>query len=349
MVTDLVFHEMFLKHEMSHGHPESPDRLRSAMSAISDAGLLGDSVNQVLPAIPTLEVIHSLHDAEYLDGIRRKSEAGGGFYTLDTSVNSFTYRAALLAAGGGIQAVDRVMGAKAQNGLVLCRPPGHHAEFSRAFGFCFINNIAVAARHLLQEHKLNRIMIVDYDAHHGNGTQDAFYHSNEVLYVGLHQDGRSLFPGSGFPNEIGEQEGRGYTANLAMRPGAGNKSYEMAFTEIIEPLAEAFKPQFLLASVGYDAHYKDPLTNLGLTSSGFSFMNERLKQIADLHANGRLVCFLEGGYNLDAMAMGALNLVQSLSGETIKTFSDQHSESDIATEYTKSLVELLARTLPLLQ
>ena len=349
MITDLVFHELFLKHEMSYGHPESPDRLRSAMKAITDADLLGNSVNIVQPSIPNLEVIHSLHDTEYLDGIRRKSEAGGGFYTMDTSVNGFTYDAALLAAGGGMQAVDRVMTGKTKNALVLCRPPGHHAEFSRAFGFCFINNIAVAAKHLLHEYNLDRIMIVDYDAHHGNGTQDAFYHSNKVFYVGLHQDGRSLFPGSGFPNEIGEHDGLGYTANLAMRPGAGNKSYELAFTEIIEPLAEAYKPHFILVSVGYDAHYKDPLTDLGLTSSGFAMMNERLEEIAASHANDRLVCFLEGGYNLDAMAMGVLNLVQCLSGENKTEFSDCHSESDITTDYTVNLVKLLANTLPLLQ
>jgi acetoin utilization deacetylase AcuC-like enzyme len=350
MRTDLIFHEMFLKHEMSYGHPESPERLRSAMKAITDAGLLETKLNLVEPIVPDLGLIQSLHDKEYLDGIRRKSETGGGYYTMDTSVNSYTYEAALLAAGGGIQAVDRVMRRESKNALVLCRPPGHHAEFSRAFGFCFINNIAVAARHLLEEHNLDRIMIVDYDAHHGNGTQDAFYYNKNVFYVGMHQDGRSLFPGSGFSNETGEGDGLGYTANLAMYPGAGDASYKMGFTEIIEPLAESFKPQFLLVSVGYDAHYRDPLTNLGLTSSGFAFMNERLREIARLHANDRLVCFLEGGYNLDAMAMGALNLVQCLSGESITAFSDNnHSESDTPLKYTESLVKALTESMPLLR
>jgi acetoin utilization deacetylase AcuC-like enzyme len=350
MVTELVYHEEFVRHEMSPGHPESPLRLRSAMRAIKQTGLIDEGkLHLYEPSVGSLDQIYKLHDRSYIEGIRQKSERGGGIYTLDTSVNSHSYQAALLAAGGGLQAVDHVMNREVENAFVLCRPPGHHAERSRAFGFCFINNIAVAATHLVDDLGLIRVMIVDYDAHHGNGTQNAFYASNKVLYVGLHQDGRTLFPGSGFANEIGEGEGRGYNVNLAMYPGAGNVSYEMAFSRIIEPLASSFRPEFVLVSIGYDGHFSDPLTSLGLTSAGFSMMNSKLVKIAKSYAGGRLVCFLEGGYNLDAMAMGTQNLVQQLSETEPAAFQDSHSESDISLNHTESLVKYLENTLPLLK
>jgi acetoin utilization deacetylase AcuC-like enzyme len=349
LVTDLVYHEMFIKHEISQGHPESPDRLRSAIMYIKKAGHLENSHLNLLTPVPAdLKEVYAIHGKAYLDGIKEKSSRGGGFYTLDTAVNSHTYEAAVLAAGGGIEAVDRIMAGKSNNAFVLCRPPGHHAEYERAFGFCFINNIAVAANHLIHNAGLNRVMIIDYDAHHGNGTQNAFYSSNQVLYVGLHQDGRTLFPGSGFPDEMGTGEGFGYTVNLALYPGAGDSSYELAFTDIIEPLAEAFKPEFILVSVGFDCHYLDPLTSLGLTTAGIAVMNTRIKEIAAAHASERLAYFLEGGYNLDAMGMGALNVVEELMGVPITEFNDSYAESDISLEYTKALIEKIIKTAPLL-
>ena len=349
MITDLVYHDVFVKHEMSVGHPESPDRLRSAMSYTKKAGLFeNNKLNLFTPEPVDLDLVYTIHDKQYLEGVREKSERGGGFYTLDTAVNQYTYEAALLAAGGGIGAVNRIMAGTTKNAFILCRPPGHHAEFERAFGFCFINNIAVAANHLLQNHGLERIMIIDYDAHHGNGTQNSFYSSNQVLYVGLHQDGRTLFPGSGFPDEIGRDEGQGYNLNLAMYPGAGDKSYELAFSKVIEPLVESFKPEFILVSVGFDGHYKDPLTSLGLTTSGFAMMNNRLNQIASSESSGRLTCFLEGGYNLDVMGMCALNLLEELIGKQITAFNEEHTESESCTQYTEDLIEFVIKTSPLL-
>ncbi len=349
MVTDLVYHDLFVKHEMSTGHPENPNRVISALKYIENAGFFNnEQMNLLTPIAPDINEIYEIHDKSYIEGINEKSRKGGGFYTLDTQVNTYTYDAALLAAGGGIQTVDRIMIKKAQNAFLLCRPPGHHAEYTRAFGFCFINNIAVAAKHLLTKYGLSRIMIIDYDAHHGNGTQNAFYSSNQVLYLGFHQDGRTLFPGSGFPDEMGKDKGYGYTVNLAMYPGAGDVSYEMAFSEVVEPIAETFNPEFILVSVGFDGHYKDPLTSLGLTSSGFSLMNERIKQISAKYASNRLACFLEGGYNLDIMGMGTLNLVEELLGEKITHFDDQHKESDICKEYTKELIHRLIDASPLL-
>lgn len=349
MVTDLVYHETFVKHEMSRGHPESPDRLRSAMKYIKRAGYLDNShLNLLTPEPVGLEEVYQIHGKAYLDGIREKSSRGGGFYTLDTEVNVHTYEAALLAAGGGIEAVDRIKAGKSNNAFILCRPPGHHAEYERAFGFCFINNIAVAANHLVQKCGISRVMIVDYDAHHGNGTQNAFYSSNRVLYVGLQQDGRTLFPGSGFPDEMGIGTGLGYTINLPMYPGAGDVSYELAFSDVVEPIAEVFKPEFVLVSVGFDCHHQDPLTSLGLTTSGIAVINTCLKRIAETHASGRLAYFLEGGYNLDVMGMGSLNVLEELMGVPITEFNDVYTENDMCIEYTRALIDKILKTAPLL-
>ncbi|MGY5863348.1 MAG: histone deacetylase [Candidatus Thorarchaeota archaeon] len=348
-MTDLVYHETFVEHVMSPGHPESPDRLRSAMRSFKTVDLLDSpKVNLLTPQRASLEKIHPIHGENYLNGMKTKSEKGGGFYTMNTAVNPFTYDAALLAAGGGINAVDRIMQDDSDNAFVLCRPPGHHAEYERAFGFCFINNIAVAAEHLLTEYNMKRILIIDYDAHHGNGTQDTFYSSDKVLYVGLHQDGRTLFPGSGFPDEIGEGEGEGYTVNLAMYPGAGDASYKLVFDRVLDPLIESYRPEFLLVSVGYDGHFKDPLTDLGLTTSGFAMMNLRLNQMAKSYTYGRIACFLEGGYNLEVMGNCSLNLLQELAGVDVSKFNDGHNESETSLQYTEELIERVVQDSPLL-
>jgi acetoin utilization deacetylase AcuC-like enzyme len=317
------------------------------MKSIKSANLL-DNVNLLKPREATLDKIYPIHEESYLDGIKAKSERGGGFYTMDTAVNAHTYNAALLAAGGGVEAVDRIMRGDSDNAFVLCRPPGHHAEYARAFGFCFINNIAVAAEHLLSDYNLQRILIVDYDAHHGNGTQGTFYSSDKVLYVGLHQDGRTLFPGSGFPNEVGDGDGMGYTINLSMYPGSGDLSYKLAFDRVIEPLIESFKPEFLLVSVGYDGHFNDPLTALGLTTRGFAIMNQRLNELAKSYIDGKITCFLEGGYNLEVMGNCSLNLLQELAGVEVTSFSDSYTESETSLKYTEELIKVVVQNSPLL-
>ncbi|MFW9931164.1 MAG: histone deacetylase [Candidatus Thorarchaeota archaeon] len=346
MNTEIIFHELFTKHVLSPGHPESPERLVVALNQIREAGIIdGQQVDIVSTEPADLDEIVPLHDRSYIEQIRQKSEKGGGYFTLDTSVNSYTYDAALFAAGAGITAVDHVVKGESKNAFVLCRPPGHHAERDRAFGFCFINNIAVAAQHLIAKYGIHRILIVDYDAHHGNGTQNAFYDRSDVLYIGLHQDGRTLFPGSGFPNEIGSGTGVGYNINLSMYPGAGDVSFTMAFDDVVIPVAESFKPEFILVSSGFDAHYIDPLTNLGLTTSGYAMMNARLREIAERYAKGHLVYFLEGGYDLDVMKMTSQNLVEELSGNPVTSFGDSHTESSICTNYTKELISVLRDTL----
>jgi acetoin utilization deacetylase AcuC-like enzyme len=344
--TEIIFDELYTKHVLAPGHPESPDRLTYALDSIRGAGILDNKkVAVVSPEAARIDSVTPLHDQAYLRLVQEKSEKGGGFFTLDTSVNKYTYDAAMLAAGGGIVATDNVMAGKTRNAFLLCRPPGHHAERNRAFGFCFINNIAVAAQHLVSAHGIKRILIIDYDAHHGNGTQNAFYDRSDVLYVGLHQDGRTLFPGSGFPNELGKGDGMGFNVNLAMYPGAGDKSYEMVFEDLIGPIAESYKPEFVLVSAGFDGHFDDPLTDLGLTTSGFAMMNSRIREIAAKFSGNRLVYFLEGGYNLDVMSSASLVLVEELSGNSISEFKDRHSESQSCTNYTVDLIGMLRESL----
>jgi acetoin utilization deacetylase AcuC-like enzyme len=342
MKTEIIFHDRFTQHELSPGHPESPQRLITALEHIREAELLDSGkVELVTPSMAHIEDIAPLHEVSYLQEVNRKSQQGGGFFTLDTSVNSHTYDAAMLAAGGSIMAVNRVADREAHSAYVLCRPPGHHAERSRAFGFCFINNIAVAAHYLTTKKDFSRILIVDYDAHHGNGTQNAFYDRKDILYIGLHQDGRTLFPGSGFPDEIGSGEGRGYNVNLSMYPGAGDISYKMAFDEIIQPIADSYQPDMVLTSVGFDGHFEDPLTHLGLTTSGFSMMNTKLIEIAEKHSEGRIVFFLEGGYHLGAMGCGSLNLVEALAHTGLTKYGDSYQESETCTARNTELVSVL--------
>ncbi len=346
MVTGLFFHELFLRHEISPGHPECPDRLIMAMEAIKKLRLIErGQVRIAEPKRADIEDLTAIHCQDYLDEIRYKSEKGGGFFTADTGVNKYSYDAALLAAGGGVMAVDRVLDGEFDNAFLLCRPPGHHAEYDRAFGFCFINNIAVAANHLTRARGLTRVLIVDYDAHHGNGTQDTFYNSRKVMYIGLHQDGRTLFPGTGRIDEIGEGEGRGYNINVPVYPGAGNTSYEKIFSKIIEPVTRAYRPQFILVSAGFDCHHADPLTSMGLTLDGIAHMNIQLRQLAEEQCNGRIVLFLEGGYNLDVVESASQNLIEVLCGSEITKFDDGHEESITSRQYTDQLIEEIQRRL----
>lgn len=338
MPTDLVYHELFAKHVIAEGHPERPERVLIALKSISDRGILrSGEVGVVTPPKAVMEHVLAVHDEDYLSQIEQMSRQGGGYFTSDTGVNSYTYDAAMYAAGGAVNLVQRIWEGTSQNGFLLCRPPGHHAERDRAFGFCFINNIAVAAQYLVDNLHLHRVMIVDYDAHHGNGTQNAFYSTDKVLYVTLQQDGRTLFPGSGSVEETGEGEGEGYTVNLPVYPGAGDKSFELLFGDIIEPVADVYKPQFVLVSAGFDCHFSDPLTNLGLTTSGIAMMNTRLKRIAERHSNGRLAFFLEGGYNLDVIARTSVNLMEELCNEEITLFNDRHNESTLCLDTTRRL------------
>ncbi|NWF94687.1 MAG: histone deacetylase [Candidatus Thorarchaeota archaeon] len=339
MTAMLVYHELYEKHLINPGHPERPERLEKALKAIRDSRLLERGVQMVTPGQIPLERVYAIHSREYVEAVRQSSMRGGALFTPDTGTNAYTFDAAVMAAAGGTTAIDKILAGETDNAYIMCRPPGHHAEEGRAFGFCFFNNIAIAAQYLLQRHGIQRVMIVDYDGHHGNGTQNSFYSTDKVLYVGFHQDGRWLFPGTGFADEIGTGEGRGYNVNLPMCPGAGDDSYLLAFSRIVEPLAAAYRPEFILVSVGYDCHHSDPLTNLGMTLSGIASLNGRLLRYAEEYSNRRIACFLEGGYNLDVVSAGSVNLLEGLAGLPITAYDDHYKENPACFEYTKGLID----------
>jgi acetoin utilization deacetylase AcuC-like enzyme len=235
----------------------------------------------------------------YVAGVREFAARGGGYLDADTVVQPDSVDVAALAAGAGIAAVDAALDGSVARGFVLARPPGHHATPQRGMGFCIFNTIAVAAAHAL-ERGLSRVMIIDWDVHHGNGTQDAFYDSDQVLFVSLHQS--PLYPGSGAASERGAGRGSGYTINAPLRAGGGDEIYQTVFEEVVAPAATAYQPELVLVSAGFDAHAADPLANMRVTEAGFAAMARSAREIAEAHAGGRLIAFLEGGYDPPALA-----------------------------------------------
>jgi acetoin utilization deacetylase AcuC-like enzyme len=238
---------------------------------------------------------------------------GGGHFDPDTYANARSLDAAQLAAGAGTRAVDAVMTGEVDNAFALVRPPGHHATHTRAMGFCLFNNIAIAAQHALDAHKLERVLIVDYDVHHGNGTQDIFNHSSRVLYFSTHQ--YPHYPGTGDWREIGARQGVGFTANVPLPPRVGDAGMQRIFDELLFPLAERYRPQLILVSAGYDAHWSDPLAMENLTIAGYGALARTLTAMAREFCDGRVVYTLEGGYNLPALAHGVAATFHALLGD----------------------------------
>ncbi|MEO0565227.1 MAG: histone deacetylase, partial [Chloroflexota bacterium] len=220
---------------------------------------------------------------------------------------------ARIAAGGACMAVDAVMDEEANNALVASRPPGHHATADTAMGFCLLNNIAIAARHAQETHGVERVMIVDYDVHHGNGTNDIFYDDDSVLFISSHQS--PLYPGSGAADEIGRGDGDGYTINIPLRAGTGDEGFARLYEEIVWPAAKRFSPELILVSAGFDAHWQDPLGGLKLTLDGFAHITRELIRMADELCDGKIVFVMEGGYNLEAIGAGIANVARCLLGD----------------------------------
>jgi len=246
--------------------------------------------------------------------VERVALAGGGWLDPDTVVSPGSYKAALYAAGANLVAVEAILAGQATAAFCLVRPPGHHACPERAMGFCLFNNIAVAARYAQDKHGLERILIADFDAHHGNGTQEAFYEDDRVLYFSTHQ--YPLYPGTGDWDETGAGPGRGFTVNVPLPPGTGDDGCLRAYEEILLPIARRYRPQLILVSAGYDAHWADPLTSMNLSITGYGRLAALLKSLADEVCSGRLVFTLEGGYHLDVLSYGILATLRSLAGDT---------------------------------
>ena len=300
MTTALGYDEMFLQHRTGN-HPERPARLTSLIESIKKAGLW----EQTIPVDGRVEPdkwIATIHSEDYIERLKQACALGLPFIDVpDSAICPDSYQVAREAVSLVLAACDLVMAGTVENGLGLIRPPGHHAERDRSLGFCLFNNVAVAARYLQQRHGLRRILILDWDVHHGNGTQHSFESDDTVFYCSLHQHPATCYPGTGWPNEVGTGRGRGYTLNLPLEPGAGDAECLEAYRTNFLPVAREFRPDFVLVSAGFDAHRKDPLAQLEMSVEGFEELTRETKAFAREYSGGRLLSLLEGGYHLGAL------------------------------------------------
>ncbi|MEQ8677543.1 MAG: histone deacetylase [Aggregatilineales bacterium] len=309
MTTVYVTHERYVDHDM-HGHPEHAGRIKAIWAELKTSGL-ADRMNRLLPSSITDEQILSVHTAKYLE-VFKLIEHQDGVYGLDSDTYALpeSPEIARLAAGGVISAIDAVMNGDADNGLAVVRPPGHHAVPMRGMGFCLLGNVAIGAKHAQKEHGLKRVMIVDYDVHHGNGTQDMFYEDDTVLFISTHQS--PFYPGSGKLHETGKGHGAGYTINIPLEGGHGDNNYAQIYEDIIWKAARRFKPELILVSAGFDAHWVDPLASMKLTLTGYDHITRELITMANELCGGKIVFTLEGGYDLDALKYGVANVARAL-------------------------------------
>lgn len=308
MPTLLVSHPAGLGHKTPAGHPERPDRLRAVANALA-----ADSFNPLeridAPAAE-LETIALCHPMEFVEAIRDASPKEGIVaIDADTAMSPGSFEAVLRAVGGAVHAVDQVVAKKADNAFCAMRPPGHHAETAKPMGFCFFNQAAIAVRHAQRRHGLDRVALVDFDVHHGNGSQDIFWDDNSVLYCSTHQ--MPLYPGSGSVSERGEHN---TIVNAPLDPGDGGSQFRQAFEAAILPRLAEFAPELIVISAGFDAHRRDPLANLNLESEDFAWATRKILDLADKSAQGRVVSVLEGGYDLEGLAQSAAAHVTALMG-----------------------------------
>lgn len=309
--TGVVKDRRYLDHVMDPGHPESPDRLREIYVGIEEEEMKGRGLSKVKPRPVTREELETVHSPAYIDLIA--STAGKPYVRLDpdTSTCAKSYETALLAAGGVLEMIKVVMQGKLNNGFALVRPPGHHAERDKAMGFCLFNNIAIGAHYAFRNFSLQRILIVDWDVHHGNGTQNSFYEDPRALYFSTHRWG--FYPGTGAATDVGRGRGEGFTVNVPLSPGTGDAEYGILFEKLLKPIALEYQPQLILVSAGFDTHYNDPLGGMDVSERGFARMTQLLMEIADATCQGKLVLTLEGGYNIAAQRRSVKAVFEELS------------------------------------
>jgi acetoin utilization deacetylase AcuC-like enzyme len=307
--TGIVFDPAYARHDPGPGHPESPARYAAVTEALRRARLL-DALVRIRPKAATDDLIHLVHTRQYTRTVRHDAARNGMLSTGDTALGEHTLAVARLAAGGAAAAVDAVFAGKVRNAFVAVRPPGHHATARRGMGFCVFNHVAIAARHAQRAHGVERVLIADWDVHHGNGTQDIFYEDPSVFFFSTHQS--PWYPGTGAAGETGEAAGKGTTLNCPLPPGAGRAEILGAFRQKLMPAAEAFKPGLVLISAGFDSRRGDPLGRFTLKDGDFAELTSVMLEIADRHAAGRVVSVLEGGYNLTGLASALVAHVEAL-------------------------------------
>lgn len=310
-LTGLVTDPIYLEHDTGQ-HPENAERLRVILSALQ-----GDEVWEKLeiitPEKADRSIIELIHDPAYIQSLELQIKSGALFIgTMDCIVSQRSFEVAEYAVGGMLELTKRVSAGELKNGFGLVRPPGHHAERAQALGFCYFNNIAICAEYLIQREGYQRILIVDYDVHHGNGTQHSFESRSDVFYCSIHENPAVCYPGTGFQNETGIGDGKGYTLNVPMRSFSGDDEYQQVLEETFIPAWRAYQPEIVLISVGYDAHRDDPLARINITEVTYKAYLEALCQIAAEFSSGKLVTFLEGGYNLEVIPKLSLMHIRGL-------------------------------------
>jgi acetoin utilization deacetylase AcuC-like enzyme len=327
--TLLLTDPLFLKHDPGQGHPESPARLRSILSVLARTPVAGTEVGQPRRATEAeLALVHTPALRTHLLSLAGERAA----IDPDTQASEDTYDAAVLAAGAAVQAVEEVMAGRARNAFALVRPPGHHAEPGRAMGFCFFNNAAIAAE-AARRHGAERVLVLDWDVHHGNGTQAAFWERRDVLYQSVHQ--YPYYPGTGAPREVGVGQGEGFTVNCGIPGGGTDADYAAIFDGLFLPIAQAFQPQLVLVSAGFDAHRSDPIGGMMLSERCFAAMCSAMKALADSVCGGKLVLLLEGGYSLEGLSQSAHACVEVLAGRG-DSFASGETASDSLRALTQS-------------
>ncbi|MBA4416683.1 MAG: histone deacetylase [Syntrophus sp. (in: bacteria)] len=337
MTVGIVKHEIYMEHVIDEYHPESPRRLEYIYAMLDEMGQ--DDLIHIPPRMATHEEIALAHDPGYIASIAATQGKGHTILDPDTSTSPRSYEAACMAVGGVLNLLDALKRSEVDSGFALVRPPGHHAEHSRAMGFCIFNNIAVGARYLQKTYGFKRILIVDYDLHHGNGTQHSFYGDPEILYFSTHQ--YPYYPGTGGIRETGEGEGKGYTVNIPFSYGMGDNEYEYALREVLVPLADLFKPEIVLVSAGFDTYYNDPLGGMSVTEHGFAAMTRILLDIAKDYCNGRMMCVLEGGYDVRGLASSVKAVLMEMKGVLPAGYHKEISPSNEVIQVVGKVKEVL--------
>jgi acetoin utilization deacetylase AcuC-like enzyme len=308
--TGFLYDDIYLKHETGANHPERPERLTAIVQRLEQKGEL-KNLARLRPAPASLEWITTVHTPEYVERVRKSCQSGTGYVdSPDAPASGSSYEVALHAVGGVQTAVDAVMEGRIRNAFCAIRPPGHHALKDKAMGFCLFNNVSIAAKYIQKKHRLGKVLIVDWDVHHGNGTQAIFYDDPSVFYFSVHQS--PFYPGSGSAEEKGAGKGLGFTRNVPLAPGSGDADYRKAFVDGLEPAAAAFKPDFVLISAGFDAAQGDLLGGMKVKPEGYAELTRIVKGIADRCCHGRLVSVLEGGYDLESLATSVEAHVRAL-------------------------------------
>lgn len=312
--TVLLRNDIFLQHDPGYGHPESPDRLKVIYDILDDKGLTKKFITPSFNAADN-KTISYIHNQETIKAAEKTSGKNYELLDQDTITSSASYDAAKYAVGAVIKGIDMLCSGEADNCFALVRPPGHHAERDKSMGFCIFNNIAIGAKYAIKEKGIKKILIVDLDVHHGNGTQHSFYDTNKVLFISSHQ--YPFYPGTGSLDEVGSDLGKGYTLNIPMSSGMGDVDYAAIIKELIVPVARQYKPELILVSGGFDIHIQDPIGAMEVTAQGIGYMMRKLVLLAEELCDGKILVTLEGGYDLDGQVEGAFAIMSELLGEPI--------------------------------